>query len=349
LPSTTDGTVNLAWYDTRNDSASNRKTQVYYARSSDGGTSVEPNVLLTDGGPNFVNHVSYCDENSSDNANFNPNQYGDYSGIAANDRQVHTLWTDSRNLYPSSVDSRDEDVATTTLVNCSPPVWSGAPSAEVRRWEHRQLVASRMGDECDGGAFLSSRFTDGACTAGKTVVASGLSSGTTQVPRHDRLARRTYHYSGTATNDCPGTALTPMSAESGCVGVASSLAPAITGPSSSCAGQQITLDAGAGFDSYSWNPGGATTQTISPSPTVTTTYTVTVTKAGSCPGQDSHPVTVTAIPTAPLPEQPRSAPGRPRRSPAPAARAVPGRPPPASTTPRAARPTRVPRPRRPTR
>lgn len=63
---------------------------------------------------------------------------------------------------------------------------------------------------------------------------------------------------------------------------------------SACAGATITLDAGAGFTSYLWSPGGETTQTIE----VTTggTYSVIVTDANSCVGNDSIDVTFNANP-----------------------------------------------------
>jgi len=70
----------------------------------------------------------------------------------------------------------------------------------------------------------------------------------------------------------------------GAAWVYAKLAPVITqtaGTNPSCNGASITLDAGAGYQTYSWSPGGATTRTITVSPTSTTTYTVTVTDACS--------------------------------------------------------------------
>ncbi|HVF67048.1 MAG TPA: sialidase family protein, partial [Pyrinomonadaceae bacterium] len=80
-----DGTVNVSWIDSRIDPL-NRKTQAVYARSSDGGVSFEPNILVTDNGASFRNGVNYANENSTDNPTYNGNQYGDYTGIAAFNR-----------------------------------------------------------------------------------------------------------------------------------------------------------------------------------------------------------------------------------------------------------------------
>ncbi|HVR37763.1 MAG TPA: right-handed parallel beta-helix repeat-containing protein, partial [Thermoanaerobaculia bacterium] len=74
-------------------------------------------------------------------------------------------------------------------------------------------------------------------------------------------------------------------------------APTITGPTATCSGTPVTLDAGAGFASYLWNT-GATSQQITVSPTSTQTYTVTVTNASGCSGSDNHTVTVSSNPTA---------------------------------------------------
>jgi hypothetical protein len=57
--------------------------------------------------------------------------------------------------------------------------------------------------------------------------------------------------------------------------------PVITGPNNFCPGQSVTLDAGAGFTSYLWSPGGQTTRTITVTPSAETTFTVmTINEAG---------------------------------------------------------------------
>ncbi|HEU4887522.1 MAG TPA: hypothetical protein VFV49_06530, partial [Thermoanaerobaculia bacterium] len=89
----------------------------------------------------------------------------------------------------------------------------------------------------------------------------------------------------------------------GCVNTVSNTFPInatpvvnIAGPTSTCSGSPVTLDAG-NFSFYSWST-GETTRTIIVSPTSPSTYTVTVTDANGCQATDSHTVTVSTNPTA---------------------------------------------------
>lgn len=70
----------------------------------------------------------------------------------------------------------------------------------------------------------------------------------------------------------------------------------ISGTTSVCSGQSTTLTASGG-GTYLWNPGGATTTSISVNPTMVTTYSVTATTNG-CSGTKSQTVTITPAPTA---------------------------------------------------
>lgn len=87
------GEVNVSFYDTRNDTTGGRfETDIYLARSSDGGATFDPNVRVTD-----------KKSNEHDCAGVFPcaainygNQQGDYSGLVAYGGVAHPIWTDSR-------------------------------------------------------------------------------------------------------------------------------------------------------------------------------------------------------------------------------------------------------------
>jgi hypothetical protein len=84
--------------------------------------------------------------------------------------------------------------------------------------------------------------------------------------------------------------LTTTDASTGCVNTSTqgvtinAPAPSIT---ASCNGSLRHLDAGAGYVSYAWLPGGATAQEIDV-PDDGSLYVVTVTDGGGCQGSDSH-------------------------------------------------------------
>ncbi len=94
-----DGSVNMSWNDTRNDTA-HLSTDIFYARSTDGGLSFGKNVQVTTAPTN----ETCCGADLG-------NQYGDYEGIAAMDGSIHPVWTDRR----AAVASLDEEIFTATV------------------------------------------------------------------------------------------------------------------------------------------------------------------------------------------------------------------------------------------
>ncbi len=94
----TDGSVNVSWYDTRNDPA-HLSTDIFYARSTDGGLTFSPNVQVT---------TAPTDETC---ATCGVRGYGDYQGIAAFGGVVHPVWIDRR----ASVSALGEEVFTATI------------------------------------------------------------------------------------------------------------------------------------------------------------------------------------------------------------------------------------------
>ncbi len=104
----------------------------------------------------------------------------------------------------------------------------------------------------------------------------------------------------TITVTQPGTYSVAVTNTDGCVSrdtmvITSKPLPVVSlgADKSKCPADSVTLDAGAGFTTYSWN-NGATTQTIR-TPNAGT-YVVTVTNADGCVGKDTIVVTNNAVP-----------------------------------------------------
>jgi hypothetical protein len=70
------GIVKAVWYDRRSDPANNNIVQVYYTESSDGGSTLLTNTLIS---------VNSIDPNNQ--------KFGDYIGIAATGAAIYAIWT----------------------------------------------------------------------------------------------------------------------------------------------------------------------------------------------------------------------------------------------------------------
>jgi hypothetical protein len=229
-----DGTVSVAWFDTRNSEAKADPpgspplwtgVQPFTARSSDGGASFGTNFNVIDDGHRFYDVVpgqqvfslwpyhSFKQPNlvDDDPMGFKYN-FGDHLAIVAANRTVHPVWIDTRN-FNDQLRNRPlhEDVATMTLAYCTAPVFPNPPS--VRKSGSAILVQwlppSSWGTGACSGTYTLQRKQSGSPFW--VIVAAGLSTtGWTD----SGLPNGTYMYRVTATNDCAGTALTPMSTTS---------------------------------------------------------------------------------------------------------------------------------------
>lgn len=164
-----DGSVYAIWYDFRDSPASTcgGESQVYLARSSDGGGSWTSLGPVTDVGTNWTDVFS----------NLSPNQ-GDYLGLFADDLGVYPCWADGRNgdpdaymaIYPlastpvlvsfADADARPDRV----VVRWSAPTLAGQTVTIERRPEGEEWSA--VGEASVSGAGAIS-FTDVSVEAGR--------------------------------------------------------------------------------------------------------------------------------------------------------------------------------------
>ncbi|HEV8582661.1 MAG TPA: proprotein convertase P-domain-containing protein [Thermoanaerobaculia bacterium] len=206
------GSVVVAWHDARND-ANNRKVEFFTARSTDCGVSFEANVKASQPSAEFNNSgISYTDENTTDNPNRNPNQYGEYMGLDVKEGKAYLAWVDSRHFYPgSSTNAQKENVGFAVVdfggVTCTPPPaptgvtataasqtqinvsWSasaGATSYNVLRsttsgGPYTQVGTSATTSFSDTGLTCNTTYyyvvqAVGACTSGNSAQASATTN-----------------------------------------------------------------------------------------------------------------------------------------------------------------------------
>jgi hypothetical protein len=264
------GYINVSWYDTRNDTA-NRKTQIYFAQSTNGGAGFSSNVKVTAASSAFSNAtVDYSDENSSDNTKYNGNQYGDYHQLAAAAGAAHIFWTDSRQFYPSNTTSANaEDAATATVGYATTPTYTISGTVSL-----------------SGGGTL----------AGVTVSTTGASATTDGSGNYTLtgLANGTYTITPSLTGYTFSPASQSVTVNGGNVGGIGFTASPV--PTYSISGT-VTLSAGGGLSGVNVTAGSSSTVTdTSGNYTITGflngTYTVTPSLTGYTFTPASQSVTV---------------------------------------------------------
>ncbi|HET9229197.1 MAG TPA: proprotein convertase P-domain-containing protein, partial [Thermoanaerobaculia bacterium] len=119
------GNVVVVWHDARND-ANNRRVDYYVSRSTNCGVSFEANTKISQNSAEFNNNaITYTALNATDNANRNPNQFGEYMGLDVKNNKAYMAWTDSRHFYPgSSTNNQKENIGFAVVdfgAACTPP------------------------------------------------------------------------------------------------------------------------------------------------------------------------------------------------------------------------------------
>lgn len=202
------GHVIVAWHDARND-ANNRKVEIFAARSTNCGVSFEANVKASQPSSEFNNSaISYTDENTTDNPNGNPNQFGEYMGLDVIGGKAYIAWTDTRHFYPgSSTNAQKENVgfASIDFGAVSGPVCGNALIESPEVCDGTNLGGQTCVSQGFTGGTLScsascSAFVTTACTTGATTT-TFTSNGAT-----DGYVRESSETSGTGNNSSATTA-----------------------------------------------------------------------------------------------------------------------------------------------
>lgn len=150
------GGVVVAWHDARNDGG-NDAVDFFVARSTNCGLSFGPNIQASQPSAEFNNAtISRSDQNSGDNLDYNPNQYGEYLGLDVLNGKAYVAWSDTRHYFPgSTTETQKENLGFAKidfLAGANPVCGNNV---------------KEVGESCDG--------TD---LAGQTCASQGFTSGT---------------------------------------------------------------------------------------------------------------------------------------------------------------------------
>lgn len=238
------GSVVVAWHDARND-ANNRKVDFFTARSTNCGVSFEANVQASQPSAEFNNSgISYTDENTTDNPNRNPNQYGEYMGLDVKNGKAYIAWVDSRHFYPgSSTNAQKENVGFAVVdfgtVCTPPPVPTGVTATPASQTQINVSWTASAG--ATSYNILRSTTSGGPYTQVGT-------SATTSFPDTGLTCNTTYYYVVQAVGACTSANSAQASATTSACGgggnqvLTFSSSPAVAIPDNNATGVTSTIN-----------------------------------------------------------------------------------------------------------
>jgi len=164
------GDVVVAWHDARNDSG-NDAIDYYVARSTNCGLSFETNVQASAASSEFNNAtISYSNVNSSDNANYNPNQYGEYMGLDVHNGTAYLAWADTRHFFPSYTTESQADNMGFVKVAFAPVVCTGDADCDDGLYCNGAETCNLGTNQCEPGTPVvcsdGVACTDDSCNEG---------------------------------------------------------------------------------------------------------------------------------------------------------------------------------------
>ncbi len=229
------GQVVVAWHDARNDT-NNRKVDFYTARSTDCGQTFSANQKVSAASSEFNNSgISYSDENTSDNPNANPNQYGEYLGLDAQNCKAYLSWTDTRHYYPS---------------------FTSTSQAENLGFAIVDFECGTGGPVCGNNTTETGETCDGTDLNGETCQSQGFDTGTLAC----NSTCTAYDTSGCSNNGGPvcgnGVIETGEVCDGSNLGGETCVSQGFSGGTLACNGSCT------GFDTSGCTSGGCTTQTL---------------------------------------------------------------------------------------
>jgi subtilisin-like proprotein convertase family protein len=236
------GNVVVAWHDARND-VNNRKVDYYVARSTNCGVSFEANVKASQNSAEFNNSgISYTDENTTDNANRNPNQYGEYFGLDVKSGKAYMAWLDSRHFYPGSATNAQKENVGFAVVDfgaaCTPPPAPTGVTATA-------ASASQINVAWTASAGATSYNILRSTTSGGPYTQVGTSA-TTSFPDTGLACNTTYYYVVQAVGSCAsGSSAQASATTSACAAnqvLGFSAAPAVAIPDNNTTGVTSTIN-----------------------------------------------------------------------------------------------------------